>query len=65
MEGPSLVILRQELKRFVGKTVLHAEGNWRGGAEQFTGKKFYWVKTWGKHLLLKIGDVTIRTHFLL
>lgn len=65
MEGPSLVILRQELKRFVGKTVLVAEGNWRGGAEQFTGKKLRWVKTWGKHLLLKIGEVTTRTHFLL
>jgi len=65
MEGPSLAILRQELKRFTGKTVLEAEGNWRGGAEQFTGKTLRWAKTWGKHLLLKIGDVTIRTHFLL
>jgi endonuclease VIII len=65
MEGPSLAILRQELKRFVGKTVLASEGNWRGGAEQFTGKTLRWAKTWGKHLLLKIGDVTIRTHFLL
>jgi endonuclease VIII len=65
MEGPSLVILRQEMKRFVQKTVMHAEGNWSGGAEQFTGEKFRWIKTWGKHLLVRIGDVTLRVHFLL
>ena len=59
------MILRQEMKRFSGKTILLAEGNWRGGAEQFTGKTLRWVKTWGKHLLLRIGATTIRVHFLL
>ena len=65
MEGPSLVILRQEMKRFVGKRVLHAEGDWRGGAEQFNGLQLRWVKTWGKHFLMRIGTVVTRTHFLL
>jgi len=65
MEGPSLVILRQEMKRFVGKAVLHAEGNWRGGPEQFIGNRLQWTKTWGKHFLMRIGDVVTRTHFLL
>ena len=65
MEGPSLVILRQEMKRIIGKTIQKAEGNWKQGAEQFTGKKLRWIKTWGKHFLLRIGNVTIRTHFLL
>jgi endonuclease-8 len=65
MEGPSLVILRQEMKPFVGRTVLHAEGNWGQGAEQFTGQKLRWIRTWGKHYLMRIGKVTIRTHFLL
>ena len=65
MEGPSLLILRQEMKRFERKTIAHAVGNWSGGAEQFTGKPLRWIKTWGKHLLLRIGDTVIRVHFLL
>jgi endonuclease-8 len=65
VEGPSLVILRQEMKPFVGQTILHAEGNWKMDASQFTGKRLRWIKTWGKHYIMRIGDVVTRTHFLL
>ncbi|SRR5579883_130837 len=65
MEGPSLVILRQEMKPFIGKPIILAEGNWSGDASQFTGQTIRWIKTWGKHFIMRIGKVTIRTHFLL
>jgi endonuclease VIII len=57
------------MKPFVGQTILRAEGNWkRGGdegASQFTGKRLRWIKTWGKHYIMRIGDTVTRTHFLL
>lgn len=65
MEGPSLVILRQELKPFIGKKVLRVSGYSTIGIKAFEGQQLKWAKTWGKHLILKIGNITFRTHFLL
>ena len=65
MEGPSLVILRQEMKPFVGQIVRRVEGNSKIGIEELAGQKLYWIKTWGKHYLLKIGNTVLRVHFLL
>jgi endonuclease-8 len=66
MEGPSLVILREEMRPFVGATIVEATGASRQvDAAEFTGKPLRWIKTWGKHLLLRIGSVTLRVHFLM
>jgi endonuclease-8 len=65
VEGPSLVILRKELRPFVGKPVIEVSGNTTLEVDQFAGQKLTWVKTWGKHLLLRIGKQTLRVHFLL
>jgi endonuclease VIII len=66
MEGPSLVILRQEMKPFIEKPILLAKGVTKSlDASEFTGKTIKWIKTWGKHYLMRIGDTVFRTHFLL
>jgi len=65
MEGPSLVILREELKPFIKKTVIDATGNAKFGPHSLINEKLRSVKTWGKHLLLTIGKCVLRLHFLM
>ena len=65
-EGPSLVILKEELQPFIGKTILFAGGNTKTiDTSALAGKKMVDVKTWGKHLLICLPTFTIRIHFLM
>jgi endonuclease-8 len=60
------VILREAMRPFVGQTIVEATGSSRQiDAAGFTGKPLRWIKTWGKHFLLRIGAVTLRVHFLM
>ncbi|HUP56814.1 MAG TPA: DNA-formamidopyrimidine glycosylase family protein, partial [Bdellovibrionota bacterium] len=67
MEGPSLVILKEEFRPVVGKTVLGAAGNSKQiRVEELPGRKLLEVHTWGKHLLLRFGrGLTLKIHFLM
>lgn len=65
-EGPSLVIAKEELRPLVGLTVNNAEGNAKTvDFERLRHTTLKSVRTWGKHLLLKFGTVTLRIHFLM
>ena len=64
-EGPSLVILKEELQSFKGKKVLEITGNSKENIQQFKGQKILDFKTWGKHFLICFKGVTLRIHFLL
>ena len=64
MEGPSLVIAREEFQPFLGKKMDRVTGS----AKAWTvlkGQKLKSVKTWGKHFLLIFQDTTLRIHFLM
>lgn len=65
MEGPSLVLLKEELRPFKGKRVQKASGLARIDYERLSGKKIRDFKTWGKHFLIVFDDITIRIHFLM
>jgi endonuclease-8 len=65
MEGPSLVILKEELKRFAGKKITMASGQSKIDYEKITGRKIISFKSWGKHFLIVFKDFTIRIHFLM
>jgi endonuclease-8 len=65
MEGPSLVILKEELKPFIGKKVLNSSGNAKIDHGRITGKKISDIKSWGKHSLIEFEDFSIRIHFLM
>jgi endonuclease VIII len=65
MEGPSLVILSEELNGFVGKTITDVTGNSKQDIERINGRKIEEIKSWGKHLLILFGDFTVRIHFLM
>jgi endonuclease VIII len=64
-EGPSLVILKKEVKPFEGKKVVLVEGNSKQPIERIQGKKLLEVKTWGKHFILRFPKFSIRIHFML
>jgi endonuclease VIII len=65
MEGPSLVILKEELQKFKRKTILEASGLSKIDYSKITGKKIRAFRAWGKHFLIQLKDVSIRIHFLM
>ncbi len=66
MEGPSLIILREELARFKRKKVLRVDGNSQRPKAQLAGKTLRDIVTWGKTIYLVFtGGIVTRTHFML
>jgi endonuclease-8 len=64
-EGPSLVIIKESLKKFKGKKIIHAHGNAKINMGLLKNKKITDIKTWGKHLLICCNDVTARIHLMM
>jgi len=64
-EGPSLVILKEELASFKGKKIISVSGNSKENIKQLEGQKILDFKTWGKHFLICFKAFTLRIHFLL
>jgi endonuclease VIII len=64
-EGPSLVILKEEVQLFKGKKILDADGYSKIDKSILKNKKVTDFKTWGKHFLICLPQATIRIHFLL
>jgi endonuclease VIII len=72
MEGPSLVILRQELEQFRGQRVLKVSGNTKQPKEALRGCSLHRIDTWGKQLFLSFtstrrgsAPIITKTHFLM
>lgn len=66
MEGPSLVILKEELKRFERKKVLNVSGNSKQPISKLQGRTLQKTVTWGKTIyLIFSGNIVTKTHFLL
>jgi endonuclease-8 len=64
-EGPSIVIAREDMERFIGKKILSAEGSAKIDLKRLVSKNILEIRTWGKHLLLCFKGFTIRVHFLM
>ncbi len=66
MEGPSLVILKEALKSFKGKKIIHATGTTiRINPEELISQKIIDFKSWGKHFIIVFKKFSIRIHFLM
>src|SRR5215212_376993 len=65
MEGPSLVILKEEIKAFKGKKIIDVSGNTKIEKERFKNKTVRNFKSWGKHFLICFDDFFVRIHFLM
>ena len=72
MEGPSLVILREELEQFRRQKVLKVSGNTKQPKESLRGCTLRGIDTWGKQLFLAFASprrpnspIVTKTHFLM
>jgi endonuclease-8 len=64
-EGPSIVILKEQVQQFRGKKVLEVSGNTKIEKERMLGQKVIDFKSWGKHFLICFKGFTLRVHFML
>src|SRR6185437_14136833 len=64
-EGPSIIILKEEVQSFIGKKILKVEGNSKLNIQRLSGQKIIDFKSWGKHFLICFKDFTVRIHFML
>ena len=64
-EGPSIVILREQASRFAGRTILRAEGNTTIDKQQLVGRPIVDVRSWGKHFLIELDELSLRIHLLM
>lgn len=65
MEGPGLVVLKEEAEKFCGRRIQAATGSQKIDMEKLVGQKITALETWGKHLLIVLQDCTIRIHYLM
>jgi endonuclease-8 len=65
MEGPSLVILKEEAQQFKGKKILEVSGNSKTGYQKLQNKEVIDIKSWGKHFIISFDDFYVRIHFLM
>jgi endonuclease VIII len=65
MEGPSLVILREESKPFIGKKIIKVNGNTKTDKNRLLNQKVIDIRSWGKHFILCFNDFFVRIHFLM
>lgn len=64
-EGPSIVIIKEELESFKGKKILKAEGNSKIDISRLEKLKIKDFKSWGKHFLICFDDFYLRIHLLM
>jgi endonuclease VIII len=65
VEGPSLVILIEELQPFRGKIPVGITGTAKLDYDKLKRKKVVDFKAWGKHFLIVFNGFYIRIHFLM
>ncbi len=64
-EGPSIIILKEEIRQFAGHKVIEINGNAKIDKDRFINQKIIAFKTFGKHTLICFKDCTIRIHLLM
>ncbi len=64
-EGPSIVLMREDLDKFVGKKVTEAVGNAKIDKEILVDKTLREIRLYGKQTYLIFDDVNIRIHLLM
>jgi len=65
MEGPSIVILKEEAKAFTGKKITGISGNTKVEKERLLNQKITGLKSWGKHFIVCFDNFFVRIHFLM
>lgn len=64
-EGPTIIILQEEVQAFKKKKIIDAGGYSKIDKEKLINQPVADFKTWGKHFLICLPRLTLRVHFLL
>jgi endonuclease-8 len=64
-EGPSIVILREEVAHFAGQTIRRAEGNAKIDMQRLPGQQVKSIRSFGKQTLIELPGFAIRIHLLM
>ena len=64
-EGPSIVILKEEVQQFTSKKVIAVAGNSKIDQERLLGQTVIAFKSWGKNFLIYFEGFSLRIHLLL
>jgi endonuclease VIII len=64
-EGPSIVILKEQVTPFLGKTIQRVSGNTTIEKERLLHQRIEAFRSWGKHFLVEMPDFTLKVHFML
>ncbi|MES2513583.1 MAG: DNA-formamidopyrimidine glycosylase family protein [Bacteroidota bacterium] len=64
-EGPSILILKEQLASFKGKKITEANGNSKIDFKRLQNLKIKDLKSWGKHFLICFENFFLRVHLLM
>jgi endonuclease-8 len=64
-EGPSIVILKEEVQQFAGQKVIAVSGNSKAGIERIQGQTILSFKSWGKNFIICFENFSIKIHLLM
>ncbi|HEX7890815.1 MAG TPA: DNA-formamidopyrimidine glycosylase family protein [Ramlibacter sp.] len=64
-EGPSIVILQEQVTAFAGRTIERVSGNTTIEKERLLLQEVEAFRSWGKHFLVEMPDFSLRVHFML
>lgn len=64
-EGPSILLMKENLQKFCGQKVLNANGNARIDMSALKGKTLLKIKTFGKQTYLVFDTINVRIHLLM
>lgn len=64
-EGPSIVILKEQVTPFLGRRIERVQGNTTIEKERLLGERVEAFRSWGKHFLVELPDFSLRVHFML
>ena len=64
-EGPSIILMKENLQQFVGHKVTDISGNAKFDKEVFTGQMLREIRTFGKQTYLVFEKAAIRIHLLM
>jgi endonuclease-8 len=64
-EGPSIVLLREDIAHFAGRIIRRAEGNANIDIPRLPGKRVTSIRSFGKQTLIALPAFAIRIHLLM
>ncbi|WP_125722969.1 DNA-formamidopyrimidine glycosylase family protein [Flavobacterium ustbae] len=64
-EGPSIVILKEEVHQFAGQKIISVSGNTSIDISRLENETILAFKTWGKHFLICFDSFTVKIHMLM